>query len=179
MVPGGVKLGHVHLKVRDLDAAVEFYVALLGMRVTEREGGRFAFLASSDAHHDLALQALGAGAPGPSFHAVGLSHVAFELPDRAAFAATWLRLREMRREASAADHRIAWAIYCADPDGNGVELYVDTRADVGGASLWRGASVPLDEATILAHAASSVGDPERAAGGTGSDARRHAASSGR
>lgn len=150
---GGVKLGHVHLKVRDLDAAVDFYVALLGMRVTERVGGRFAFLSFGDAHHDLALQALGARAAGPAFDAVGLYHVAFELPDRQAFAEAWRRLRAMRREASAADHRIAWAIYCADPDGNGVELYVDTRAELDGASLWRGASVPLDDATILAHLA--------------------------
>lgn len=51
MVPDGVKLGHVHLKVRDLDAAVDFHVALFGMRVTERAGGRFAFLSASAAHH--------------------------------------------------------------------------------------------------------------------------------
>lgn len=148
---GGVKLGHVHLKVRDLDAAEEFYVALLGMRVTERIGGRFSFLSAGDAHHDLALQALGPGAPGPAFHGVGLYHVAFELADRRAFAAAWLRLAAMGREASAADHRISWSIYCADPDGNGVELFVDTRADLDGPSLWRGASSPLDDATILAH----------------------------
>jgi catechol 2,3-dioxygenase len=147
-----VKLGHVHLKVRDLDAAEEFYVELLGMQVRERVGGRFSFLSSGGgAHHDLALQALGSGAPGPAFHGVGLGHLAFELPSREAFADAWRRLREMRREAAAADHRISWSIYCADPAGNAVELYVDTRADVGGASLWRGASVPLDEATILAH----------------------------
>jgi catechol 2,3-dioxygenase len=158
MTAGRVKLGHVHLKVRDLDEAVEFYVELLGMRVTERVGGRFAFLSFGGAHHDLALQALGAGAPGPSFHAVGLYHVAFELPDKRAFAEAWKRLRGMGREASAADHRISWAIYCADPDGNGVELYVDTRAELDGASLWRGASVPIDDATILAH----LGDREPA-----------------
>lgn len=147
-----VKLGHVHLKVRDLEAAEEFYVALLGMRVSERLGARFSFLSlGGGAHHDLALQALGAGASGPAFDAVGLAHVAFELPDRGAFAGAWRRLREMRREASAADHRISWSIYCADPDGNAVELYVDTRAAVGGSSLWRGASAPLDDATILAH----------------------------
>jgi catechol 2,3-dioxygenase len=159
---GGVKLGHVHLKVRDLDAAVEFYVALLGMRVTEHIGGRFAFLSFGDAHHDLALQALGAGAPGPAFDAVGLSHVAFELPDRQAFAEAWQRLAAMRREASAADHRIAWSIYCADPAGNGVELYVDTRAELDGASAWRGASVPLDDAAIVAH----LGDRQPAMGAT-------------
>ena len=150
MVPDGVKLGHVHLKVRDLDAAVDFYVTLLGMRVTERAGGRFAFLSASAAHHDLALQAVGSDAPGPAFHAVGLYHVAFELPDRRAFAAAWQRLRVMGHEATAADHRISWALYCADPAGNGVELYVDTRADVGGATLWRGASVPLDDGSIMA-----------------------------
>jgi catechol 2,3-dioxygenase len=149
MTTGGVKLGHVHLRVRDLDACVDFYVELLGMRVTERAGARFAFLSLGDAHHDLALEALGADAPGPAFDAVGLRHVAFELPDRRAFADTWRRLKDMGREASAADHRISWSIYCADPSGNGVELYVDTRADLDGPSLWRGASVPLDEATIL------------------------------
>ena len=148
----GVKLGHVHLKVRDLEAAEEFYVSLLGMTVTERLGGRFSFLSlAGGSHHDLALQALGPGAPGPAFESVGLAHVAFELPDKHVFALAWRRLREMRREASAADHRISWSIYCADPAGNAVELYVDTRADIGGATLWRGASVPLDDATILAH----------------------------
>ena len=148
---GGVKLGHVHLKVRDLDAAQEFYVSLLGARVTERLGASFAFLSLGESHHDLALQAVGPAAPGPACAAVGLYHVAFELPDKAAFARAWGRLAGVRREASAVDHRIAWSIYCADPDGNGVELFVDTRADVGGATLWRGASVPLDEATIAAH----------------------------
>lgn len=163
MEPRGVKLGHVHLKVRDLDVAQEFYMSLLEMRVTERIGGQFAFLSFGDSHHDLALQAVGPAAPGPAFAAVGLYHVAFELPDRRAFARAWGRLAELRREASAVDHRIAWSIYCADPDGNGVELFVDTRADVGGATLWRGASVPLDEATILAHAAAEAGGNDVAA----------------
>lgn len=70
------RLGHVHLKVRDLDRAVEFYTAILDVDLTERYE-RFAFLTFGDRHHDLAVQAVGEDAPGPG-PGVGLYHVAFE-----------------------------------------------------------------------------------------------------
>ena len=152
MTPRGVKLGHVHLKVRDLERAVEFYTELLDMRVTERLGHEYAFLSAGDAHHDLALQAVGPRAQGPAHAAVGLRHVAFELPDKHAFAALWHKLSDARAVATAMDHRISWSIHLADPDGNGLELYVDTRADVGGSNVWAGASVPLEEARIAPYA---------------------------
>ena len=148
MAARGVKLGHVHLKVRDLERAVEFYTELLGLRVTERAGHEYAFLSAGDAHHDVALQSVGPRATGPAAAAVGLRHVAFELPDKRAFATVWKKLAEARVTASAVDHRISWSIHFADPDGNGLELFVDTRADVGGANVWGGASVPLEEGRI-------------------------------
>ena len=139
--------------MRALEPTIEFYAELLGLRVVERAGDRWAFLAAGNAeHHVLALEAVGAGATGPAERAVGLRHVGFTLPDRRALAVAWRTLARLRRPASAADHRVSWAIYCADPDGNGVELFVDTRAEVGGSEArWRGASAPLSEAEILAY----------------------------
>ena len=118
-------LGHVHLKITDLDHAVEFYTDLLDLAVTERHAN-FAFLSFGDHHHDLALQAHpNASLPPPQ--STGLYHVAFELDSPAALgdAYRWLTDREIT--VSPVDHGISKAIYFDDPDGNGVELYVDTR----------------------------------------------------
>jgi len=79
-------LGHVHLKVRDLERAIGFYSRVLGLRVTERVDAHFAFLSGGDAHHEVALQELGPEAAGPDPHGVGLYHVAFEVPDAASLA---------------------------------------------------------------------------------------------
>jgi len=120
-------VGHVHLKVRDADRAVEFYTAALGLEVTERHGS-FAFLSFGDRHHDVALQGVGADAPGPG-PGIGLYHTAFEVQSPDALAATYERLRERDVTISPVDHGISKAIYFDDPDGNGVEVYLDTRAD--------------------------------------------------
>jgi len=72
-------VGHVHLKVRDVERAVEFYAEVLSLNVEERHN-RFAFLSSGERHHDVALQEVGRGAPGPG-EGVGLYHAAFEVPD--------------------------------------------------------------------------------------------------
>lgn len=118
-------LGHVHLKVTDLDRAVEFYTELLDLAVTERQAN-FAFLSFGDHHHDLALQAHeGASSPPPG--STGLYHVAFEVDSLAAVgnAYEWLTDRDIG--VSPVDHGISKALYFNDPDGNGVELYADTR----------------------------------------------------
>ena len=157
------KLGHVHLKVRDLDEAVTFYASLLGLKVTERVGRHYAFLSFGEAHHDLALQALGPNAAQPSRHSVGLYHVAFEAAAKADFAALYLRLREAGISSALVDHRISWAMYFEDPDGNGLEIYTDTRHELEGRDDWQGSSLPLTSTTVLTHAEHA---PRPAAGRT-------------
>ena len=136
-----VSLGHVHLKVRDLDSAVEFYADVLGLAPVERHGN-FAFLSYGERHHDLALQALGPDAPGPGA-GVGLYHTAWEVDSRAALAATYDRLSERGVEVTPVDHGISEALYFSDPDGNGVEVYRDTRGERGH-ERWQGRNEPFD-----------------------------------
>lgn len=133
-------LGHVHLKVRDLERAIGFYSRVLGLRVTERVDAHFAFLSGGDAHHEVALQELGPEAAGPDPHGVGLYHVAFEVPDAASLATAYDMLVEAGIPVAAVDHAISWALYFADPDGNGVEIYLDRRRSPGGDALWHGRS---------------------------------------
>jgi catechol 2,3-dioxygenase len=138
-------LGHVHLKVRDVDRAAEFYREVLGLGVTERHAN-FAFLSFGEHHHDLALQGLGEGAadPGPG---VGLYHSAWEVSDPAGLRETYERLRERGVEISPVDHGISKALYFDDPAGNGVEVYVDTREgrDI---EEWAGRNEPFDPTAL-------------------------------
>ncbi len=150
VVPIAMKIGHAHLKVRDLDRSVEFYQRFLGLRVRERIGNRYAFMSGSDAHHDLAIQGIGREAPGPHATSTGLYHVAFELPDRRALAEHYKRLVDAGVAVVAVDHRISWAIYFSDPDDNGLELYWDSRRESEGADLWEGHDRPLTRERLLA-----------------------------
>ncbi|RDI71322.1 VOC family protein [Halopelagius longus] len=121
------ELGHVHLKVRDVDRAVEFYRDVVGLSVAERYAN-YAFLSFGDHHHDVALQAVGPDASGPGM-GVGLYHAAFEVPSAEALRLTAERLSDRGVEFAPVDHRISKALYFEDPDGNGVEVYLDTRED--------------------------------------------------
>jgi catechol 2,3-dioxygenase len=143
------RIGHAHLKVRDLDRALDFYTRFLGMHLVERVGTAFAFLTGGEFHHEIALQNVGPNAPAPSPLGTGLYHVAFEVPDRESFAQAYRTLREAGTEVATVDHLISWAMYFADPDGNGLEIYWDTRYEPGGAELWRGLNVPLEPEKIL------------------------------
>jgi catechol 2,3-dioxygenase len=138
-------LGHVHLKVRDVDRAVEFYADALGLEVTERVAN-YAFLTFGDRHHDVALQGVGPGAPGPT-RGVGLFHAAFEVPSPAALRRTAERLDARGVEFSPVDHRISKALYFDDPDGNGVEVYLDTREETDRGE-WRGENRRFDPASL-------------------------------
>jgi catechol 2,3-dioxygenase len=120
-------VGHVHLKVRDIERAIEFYTDVLGLDVGERHG-RYAFLSWGERHHDVALQEVGPDAPGPG-PGVGLYHVAFEVETGEALAAVYERSRARDVPVSPVDHGISKAIYLDDPDGNGIEVYLDTRAE--------------------------------------------------
>ncbi|MFC4449130.1 VOC family protein [Halorussus aquaticus] len=135
------ELGHVHLKVRDVDRAVEFYRDVLGLDVNERVGN-YVFLSWGDKHHDVALQGLGPDAPGPG-RGVGLYHAAFEVEDAQALRETDRRLRERGVEVASVDHGISEALYFDDPDGNGLEVYLDTR-EANDRSEWRGENEPFD-----------------------------------
>ncbi|QLG63833.1 VOC family protein [Halorarum salinum] len=124
-------LGHVHLKVRDVERAIEFYADVLdGLTVAERVG-RFAFLTLGEHHHDLALQEVpnagsaSTGSDGP----VGLYHAAWEVADAESLAGAYERLRAREVDVSPVDHGISLALYFDDPDGNGVEVYLDVREE--------------------------------------------------
>lgn len=144
------RIGHAHLKVRELDRAIDFYTRFLNMQVTERVGDHYAFLTSGAMHHEIALQNVGPNAPEQNPYGVGLYHVAFEVPDRRSFALAYKALADAGIEVATVDHLISWAMYFPDPDGNGLEIYWDTRAEPMGETLWRGKNVPLLPAKILA-----------------------------
>jgi len=141
----GLHLGHVHLRVRDLDRALSFYREVFGLDVTERHG-RYAFLSWGDHHHDVALQAVGADAPGPG-KGVGLYHAAVEADSLDRLKAVYEQLRDRGVDVSPVDHGISKALYLSDPDGNGLELYVDTRESHDGTE-WRGQNRRFDPASL-------------------------------
>ncbi|MFN9971437.1 MAG: VOC family protein [Phycisphaerae bacterium] len=149
-----IRLGHVHLKVRRLERAIDFYRDTLGLRLVERVGDDYAFLSFGEAHHDVALQALGDRATLPAPGAVGLYHVAFEARHARELLSRWDTLRP-RARVVAVDHGISWALYTTDPDGNGVEIYLDRRA-AGGAAAWRGHSLPLERRRLEEAAAAEL-----------------------
>ena len=121
------RIGHVHLKVSDLDRAIAFYRDILGLEVMQRYGAQAAFLSAGGYHHHLGLNTWeSAGGPRPPRNAVGLYHTAFLFPDRAALAQALQRALEHGVEIDgAADHGVSEAVYFQDPDGNGVEIYRD------------------------------------------------------
>jgi catechol 2,3-dioxygenase len=142
-------LGHVHLEVRDVDRAIEFYRDVLGLDVTDR-AGNYAFLTYGGHHHDVALQGVGADAPGPG-PGVGLYHAAFEVDDPDALRQTHRRLRERGVAVSPVDHGISKALYFDDPDGNGLEVYLDTRG-ANDREEWRGENERFDPTALGADA---------------------------
>jgi catechol 2,3-dioxygenase len=121
------RIGHVHLKVADLDRALAFYHGVLGFQITQRMGHSAAFLAAGGYHHHIGLNTWQSknGPPAPE-HAAGLYHVAILYPSRAALADALRRLLHAKVPLEgAADHGVSQALYLRDPDHNGLELYVD------------------------------------------------------
>jgi catechol 2,3-dioxygenase len=123
----GVRIGHVHLKVADLERALAFYRDVLGFEVTQRMGKQAAFLSAGGYHHHIGLNTWeSAGGEPPSSWMTGLYHVAILYPTRKLLADALRRVLKAGIELEgAADHGISEAIYLRDPDGNGVELYWD------------------------------------------------------
>ena len=126
-IPAGVSVGHIHLKVANLERAIEFYADVLGFEVTERYGAHAAFLSAGGYHHHIGLNTWesAAGEPPPP-GTTGLYHAAILYPTRADLADALRRLLAHGiRIDGASDHGVSEAIYLRDPDGNGLELYVD------------------------------------------------------
>jgi catechol 2,3-dioxygenase len=122
-----VRIGHVHLKVADLDRALNFYCGVLGFELQQQFGTQAAFVSAGGYHHHIGLntwESLGGSAPAPG--RTGLYHLAILYPTRVALADALRRLLASGIELDgAADHGVSEALYLRDPDGNGVELYRD------------------------------------------------------
>jgi len=126
-----VDIGHVHLKVADLERALNFYCGVLGFELTQRMGTQAAFIGAGGYHHHIGLNTWESegGAPPPP-GSTGLYHLAIRYPDRTTLADA---LRRVTRAGialdGAADHGVSEALYLRDPDENGVELYRDRPRD--------------------------------------------------
>jgi catechol 2,3-dioxygenase len=121
-----LRIGHVVLKVRDLDRSLAFYRDLLGFTVVSELSNVMIFLAADGQnHHDLALLRVGQQAPSPVPSAVGLYHVAIQLADWEAVRRAHALLTERGLLRGAIDHGVSRSLYTADPDGNEIELYCD------------------------------------------------------
>ena len=128
----GVRIGHVHLKVADLERSLRFYCGVLGFGLTQRYGRQAAFVAAGGYHHHIGLntwESLGGQPPPPG--TTGLYHTAILYPTRRALADALRRVLEAGIPLDgAADHGVSEALYLRDPDDNGVELYWDRPPDV-------------------------------------------------
>jgi catechol 2,3-dioxygenase len=126
-IDAGVRIGHVHLKVADLQRALDFYVGVLGFELVQRYGTQAAFISAGGYHHHIGLntwESLGGSPPPPG--STGLYHTAILYPTRAALADALRRLVKAKiRLDGASDHGVSEALYLRDPDQNGVELYWD------------------------------------------------------
>jgi catechol 2,3-dioxygenase len=159
----GVSIGHVHLKVADLERALGFYCGVLGFELMQRFGTQAAFVSSGGYHHHIGLNTWEShGGSPPPRDATGLYHLAILYPTRALLADALRRLLAAGIEIEgAADHGVSEAVYLRDPDGNGVELYRDRprkqwpRTPDGSVAMF---THPLDLDALIADA------PAQAAG---------------
>ncbi len=160
----GVRIGHVHLKVANLERALAFYCGVLGFEITQRYGAGAAFIAAGGYHHHIGLntwESLGGSPPPPG--TTGLFHTAILYPTRAELAEALERLVKAGVSLDgASDHGVSEALYLRDPDGNGVELYWDRPTE-----QWPRAA---DGALTMFTRPLDLADLRRAAGGP--DARK-------
>lgn len=153
-IPAQTRIGHIHLKVADLDRSLAFYRDLLGFELTMMYGNQAAFISAGGYHHHIGLNTWHSeNAPPASREGVGLYHTAIVYPARKDLAVILDRLRRANYPLSgASDHGVSEALYLDDPDGNGVELYWDrpkelwpTKSD-GSLNMF---TKPLDMASLL------------------------------
>jgi catechol 2,3-dioxygenase len=160
----GVRIGHVHLKVADLDRSLAFYCGVLGFELIQRMGRSAAFISAGGYHHHIGLNTWESlGASPPPAHSTGLYHVAILYPTRAALGDALRRLIAAKIPLEgAADHGVSEALYLRDPDQNGVELYWDRpneqwpRNERGEVEMF---THPLDLEALLAAAETAVTPP--------------------
>ena len=160
-IDAGVRIGHVHLKVADLERALGFYCGVLGFELMQRFGDSAAFVSAGGYHHHIGLNTWESkGGRPPAAGTTGLYHVAIVYPTRASLGDALKRLLTAGIQLDgAADHGVSEALYLRDPDGNGVELYWDRprdawpRDDKGELSMF---SRPLDLQGLLAEAESAA-----------------------
>lgn len=128
--PVRLSVGHVHLKVADLERSTALYQVAIGLAVTQRYGSQALFLSADGYHHHVGLNTWESrGGPAPAANATGLYHVAFLYPTKPELARAVRRvLAHGVRLEGAADHGVSLAAYLRDPDGNGIELYWDRPA---------------------------------------------------
>lgn len=126
-IPNNTRIGHVHLKVSNIQKALDFYSGLLGFEIINTIGDQAAFISAGGYHHHIGLNTWQSkNGPKPAKNAVGLFHTAILYPTRKDLANALKRLVEAGYPiAGTADHGVSEAIYLDDPDGNGVELYWD------------------------------------------------------
>lgn len=155
MLDARVSVGHIHLKVADLDRAIAFYRDVLGFDLRQRMGDQAAFLSAGGYHHHVGLNTWESrGGSPPPRGTTGLFHVAFLFPDRRSLAQVLQRVVEAGVALDgASDHGVSEALYLRDPDGNGIELYRDRpeeewpRTADGGVAMF---TAPLDLESLLA-----------------------------
>jgi catechol 2,3-dioxygenase len=153
-----VDIGHVHLKVADLERALGFWVGVLGFELMQRYGQGAAFVSAGGYHHHIGLNVWHSrGGPPPPQNATGLYHVAIRYPDRRTLADALRRLQAAGIPLDgASDHGVSEALYLRDPDGNGVELYRDRPKEqwpTDAAGNLEMVTQPLDVAALLAEPA--------------------------
>ncbi|MES2418338.1 MAG: VOC family protein [Bacteroidota bacterium] len=126
-IPAQTRIGHVHLKVADLEKSLQFYRDLLGFEVTTKYGDQAAFISAGGYHHHIGLNTWHSkGLPPAPVNSVGLYHTAIVYPTRKDLAVIFDRLHRANYPLTgASDHGVSEALYLNDPDGNGVELYWD------------------------------------------------------
>src|SRR6187431_1553486 len=163
-IAAGTRIGHVHLKVADLQRALDFYVGVLGFQLMQRYGTQAAFIAAGEYHHHIGLntwESLGGKPPAPG--TTGLYHLAILYPTRALLADALRRVQAAHIVLDgASDHGVSEALYLRDPDDNGVELYWDRpkelwpRNNDGGLAMY---TRPLNLRGLLGEATYVSGSP--------------------
>jgi catechol 2,3-dioxygenase len=151
MIDPGARIGHVHLKVANLDRAIAFYRDVIGFTLKQTMGDSAAFMAAGDYHHHLGLntwESFGGAPPAPG--TTGLYHHAILYPDRPSLARAVARVLEAGVPLEGiADHGVSESVYLRDPDGNGIELYRDRPRDEWPKEMY---TRPLDLRGLLAEA---------------------------